>query len=93
MAFIAKHIRITGRVQGVFYRGWTVATARKLGLAGWVRNRLDGSVEAFVQGEDGQVEHFLMLARSGPPAAQVDAVRDSPASPGDHHLFEQRPTA
>ena len=48
---IARHLSIHGRVQGVFSRDWAVETARELGLAGWVRNRRDGTVEAVVQGE------------------------------------------
>ncbi|WP_314714996.1 acylphosphatase, partial [Sphingobium yanoikuyae] len=43
---VARHLMILGRVQGVFYRNWTVDAARGLGLTGWVRNRMDGSVEA-----------------------------------------------
>ena len=44
---VAVNLRITGRVQGVWYRGWAVDNAIALGLRGWVRNRFDGSVEAF----------------------------------------------
>nr|HRQ82573.1 acylphosphatase [Azospirillaceae bacterium] len=47
---ICRRAEITGRVQGVWYRGWTVETARALGLDGWVRNRADGSVEALFAG-------------------------------------------
>ena len=71
---VARHLRIHGRVQGVFYRGWAVETARGLGLTGWVRNRRDGTVEAVVQGEEAAVQRFVELARSGPPAARVEGV-------------------
>ncbi len=47
---VARRLVIYGRVQGVFYRGWSVETARDLGLRGWVRNRSDGTVEALLQG-------------------------------------------
>lgn len=51
MPLVARHLMIHGRVQGVWYRAWAVETARQLGLAGWVRNRSNGCVEALVEGE------------------------------------------
>jgi len=89
---IARHVRISGKVQGVFYRGWTVKAARSLGLVGWVRNRLDGDVEAFIQGAEADIERFLTMARRGPSAAQVEDVRDEPAEVASISGFEQRPT-
>lgn len=90
----ARRLSIHGRVQGVFYRGWAVETARELGLTGWVRNRRDGSVEALVQGDEAAVERFLALARNGPPAAKVEriAVHDVAAEPA-LQTFLQHPAA
>ncbi|GLV25289.1 acylphosphatase [Sphingobium sp. Cam5-1] len=68
---VARHLMILGRVQGVFYRNWAKQTAAELGLAGWVRNRLDGSVEVVIEGAEEAVERFTALAAEGPPAAQV----------------------
>lgn len=90
---VARHLSIHGRVQGVFYRGWTVETARGLGLAGWVRNRRDGTVEAMVQGEEAQVERLIELARDGPPSARVERIDVSDAEPAAFTGFEQRETA
>ena len=83
-----------GRVQGVFFRGWTVEAAVRLGLAGWVRNRRDGCVEAVVQGEKAAVDQLVTLARDGPPGAQVERV-ESVEIAFDPSLasFTQRPTA
>jgi acylphosphatase len=67
-------LRISGRVQGVWYRGWTVGKAQDLGLAGWVRNITDGSVEVLVNGPQEQVDRLIALCRKGPPAARVDDV-------------------
>src|ERR1700739_3143037 len=67
-------VRITGRVQGVYYRAWTERTARALGVSGWVRNRSDGSVEALFSGPAAPVAEMLQRCREGPPAAQVDEV-------------------
>ena len=83
---------VTGRVQGVWYRGWTVDQARALGLDGWVRNRRDGSVEILVSGPEEAVGELVGRCRGGPPAATVERVAveesEEPAPDG----FEQRPT-
>lgn len=90
---IARHLMIFGRVQGVFYRNWTVETALSLSLAGWVRNRMDGSVEALVEGPAEAVDRFITLTHEGPPAARVARIDISEAQPGDLSIFEKRPTA
>ncbi len=69
-----RQVRVHGRVQGVFYRAWTQRTAQSLGLAGWVRNRRDGTVEALLCGPRTAVEEMLKRMHDGPPAAQVDRV-------------------
>jgi len=66
--------RVTGLVQGVFYRASTRDTARGLGLTGWVRNCDDGAVELEAEGPAEQVEQLLAWCRRGPPAARVVAV-------------------
>ena len=89
---VTRRLRIHGRVQGVFYRGWSVETARSLGLRGWVRNRGDGSVEMLVQGDEKQVEAMIARCREGPPAARVERVEiteDAEEAPAG---FEERPT-
>ena len=89
---ITRRLFVHGHVQGVFYRGWSVATARALGLAGWVRNRRDGSVEMLIAGERGQVEAMIARCRGGPPAARVDRIdvaEDAEEAPAG---FEERPT-
>jgi acylphosphatase len=68
------HVRISGRVQGVWYRGWTEETALGLGLAGWVRNRHDGDVEAVFSGAPEAVADMLARCADGPRAARVAAV-------------------
>lgn len=77
---IRKHLRITGKVQGVFYRAWFADQARSLGLDGWVRNRADGSVEAVVQGAAEMIEAIVAKAHQGSPASRVAdvAVSDDP---------------
>jgi Acylphosphatases len=67
-------VRIEGRVQGVWYRGWTVREASERGLAGWVRNRSDGSVEAVFSGPKPAVDAMLEACWEGPPAARVTRV-------------------
>lgn len=92
MPLVARRLMIHGRVQGVWYRAWTVETARGLGLVGWVRNRIDGCVEALVQGEADRIDRFIALAQDGPPAAQVARIdaTDAPVEP--FHAFDKRPT-
>ena len=86
-------LRIFGRVQGVFFRAWTVEEATRRGLAGWVRNRRDGSVEVLVSGPAGKVAEMVAACREGPPYAIVSRVEEGPAEetvsgPG----FRQAPT-
>lgn len=69
---------ISGRVQGVWYRGWTQETARRLGLSGWVQNRRDGTVQAVFSGPDDKVDEMLKLCEEGPPAAYVTSVEHIP---------------
>ncbi|MCK7507493.1 MAG: acylphosphatase [Desulfobacterales bacterium] len=66
------HVYVSGRVQGVFFRSETQRTATKLNLAGWVRNRGDGLVEALLEGEDIDVDKMIVWCHQGPPAARVD---------------------
>lgn len=90
-----KRFRISGRVQGVGFRASLADEARLLGVAGWVRNRLDGTVEALVQGDAQALEALLAWAARGPRTARVDHVdvEEASAAPGDVPArFEQRST-
>ncbi|MEX0693720.1 MAG: acylphosphatase [Rhodospirillales bacterium] len=86
------HVRVTGRVQGVWFRGWTVKEADRLGITGWVRNRRDGSVEAVFSGNEDDVETMLKLCRKGPPLARVDALTSREIDAGPFSGFEKCPT-
>ena len=86
-------VRIEGRVQGVWYRGWTCKMASNLGLSGWVRNRADGSVEALFSGPIKSVTKMLEACHSGPPAARVDKVKSNRESTLQDTGFHQRPSA
>lgn len=74
--------RVTGAVQGVWYRQSAADEANRLGLAGRVRNRADGSVEGVAEGEREAVEAFLRWCRRGPPAARVAEVETEWEAPG-----------
>ena len=88
-----KRLVIIGRVQGVGYRAWMVHKAQRLGLSGWVRNRLDGSVEALVAGDIAAVEELLRLCRRGPRMAMVVSIEEEMADPPEHFGFRQVPSA
>ena len=74
MRKVRAHLRIYGRVQGVGFRWSMQREAKKLGLAGWVRNLPDGSVEAVVEGDEERVEALIGWAHQGPPLARVTRV-------------------
>jgi len=84
-----RHLVITGKVQGVAYRVCMAREAQLLGVAGWVRNRADGSVEAMVAGTPEQVAAIMNWARRGPPAAVVEHVAVELGS-GEFSGFERR---
>ena len=65
------HVHVSGRVQGVFFRGETADLAYRLGLTGWVRNLPDGRVEAVFEGEKESVDQAVEFCRRGPPGAFV----------------------
>lgn len=79
------HVRVTGVVQGVGFRWFVREKARRLGLAGWVRNLPDGSVEVAASGEQGQVDLLLRELEKGPPGAIVDRVHAETTVP-EHPL-------
>jgi acylphosphatase len=90
----AVRLIITGRVQGVGYRDWAMRTARNLGLNGWVRNRIDDSVEALIAGDDAAVAAMIEACRRGPSLARVDKVDVEPADAAEvSDGFTLRPTA
>jgi acylphosphatase len=70
-------LRISGRVQGVYYRGATTTEARRLGVSGWVRNLPDGDVEALLEGPPEAVRALVAWCRIGPPGAVVTDVEES----------------
>jgi acylphosphatase len=78
---IAKLLLIQGRVQGVGYRNWMVDKARELGISGWVRNRVDGSVEALISGDVAAVEELSRLCRRGPRLAEVSSITEDLSEP------------
>ena len=91
---ITRRLTIRGRVQGVGFRDALCGEALVRGVAGWVRNRTDGSVEALVQGPPDRVAELIAWARRGPPASRVDDVRVEAADEELAHVgFERRPTA
>ena len=80
MGEVALRVRVTGRVQGVWYRGWAEGEARRLGLRGWVRNEPDGSVAAVLAGSEGAVAAMVAAMRGGPPDARVTGVKTEAAA-------------
>lgn len=81
------HLVVYGRVQGVYFRESMRREAQKLEIAGWVRNRSDGTVEAAVQGDPADVDAMVRWAQRGPERAQVERVEIGPHE-GDYSSFE-----
>ncbi|MBN2301841.1 MAG: acylphosphatase [Lentisphaerae bacterium] len=75
---------ISGRVQGVCYRMYAREQATNLGLTGWVKNRPDGTVEVFAEGNDDSLRHFHDWCKKGPPYAHVTNVLEKPAYDEEH---------
>jgi acylphosphatase len=90
----AQRIIVSGRVQRVGYRDWTVRVAQQLGVRGWVRNLRDGRVELLAEGDEEALGALAEALREGPPMARVDHVEAQQAS-GDKHAkgFTKRFTA
>ena len=90
---ITRRLRIRGQVQGVNLREALRQRADQLKVTGWVRNRLDGTVEAIVQGEAFAIDSIVEWARQGPTTARVDGVDvESADGEGDFQIFDKRPT-
>ena len=86
----ARHCIVHGRVQGVFYRDWTVATARDLGLVGWVCNLQDGTVEAHLEGEARAVERMIAAMQEGPSRAAPTPIDAHEVAPQGVDGFTRR---
>lgn len=78
---VARRVVVRGRVQGVFFRDSARRAAESRGVAGWVRNRSDGAVEAWFEGDAEAVEAMVEWSRSGPSRAQVESVDVSEVAP------------
>ncbi|MBX5484425.1 MAG: acylphosphatase [Myxococcaceae bacterium] len=85
------HLRIKGRVQGVWFRQSTREEAERLGVFGWVRNLPDGDVEAVLEGPEQAVETLVRWCHTGPPGARVTGVERTDETPiGEFGSFEVR---
>lgn len=89
---MARSIRVSGKVQGVWFRDWTVQTARALGISGWVCNRRDGSVEVLAMGDASNMQRFIEQLHEGSPPSRVDRVEVKDAAPEAVEGFVRRPT-
>ncbi len=89
---ITRHLSIRGRVQGVGFRETMRHEAQRLGVTGWVRNRLDGSVEAVIHGDAVQIAAMMTWVHRGPPAAKVLRVEEADTE-GAFDRFDRLPTA
>jgi acylphosphatase len=78
---VRRHVVVTGRVQGVFFRDSVRERADAHGVTGWACNRSDGAVEAVLEGPPEDVERVVRFCRTGPPRAEVDGVDVSEEEP------------
>ncbi|HST36766.1 MAG TPA: acylphosphatase [Allosphingosinicella sp.] len=89
---MTRRILVTGQVQGVWFRGWTVDQARALGLNGWVRNRRDGSVEILAEGPVDAMAELIRRCHRGPSGAKVEEVVVEESGEAAPAGFDQQPT-
>ncbi|BDM70822.1 acylphosphatase [Streptomyces nigrescens] len=87
---IRRRVVVSGTVQGVFFRDTCRRTAEAQGVAGWVRNVPDGTVEAVFEGDPESVDRLVEWAHQGPPAAVVDAVSVTAEEPQGLSGFDVR---
>jgi acylphosphatase len=87
---VRRRVRVHGQVQGVFFRDSTRERAQAAGVAGWVRNCSDGSVEAVFEGDESAIDEMLEFSRGGPQSAQVRRVEVSAEKPEGLSEFEVR---
>jgi len=87
---IRRRVLIRGRVQGVFFRDTTRRQAESRGVAGWVGNRSEGSVEALFEGDEDDVDAMIAFCRHGPRGAEVEGVEVSEEQPEGLSGFEVR---
>jgi len=85
-----KRFRISGKVQGVYFRAATQTEALRLGIRGWVRNLPDGDVEVLACGESENLDTFAKWLWQGPPRAKVKSVQEQATAPQQHATFEVR---
>jgi acylphosphatase len=90
MMNVGRHVRLSGLVQGVFFRAWAQGNARELGVSGWIRNCSDGSVEAHLAGDKQAVDRMIERMRTGPSNARVDDLTVEDAVPESAGRFEVR---
>ena len=90
----SRLVRVRGRVQGIGYREACVGRAREMGVTGWVRNRMDGSVEVLLQGSPQQLADMCSWLRDGMTWARVDEIEATPVQPPIPRFdrFERLPT-
>jgi acylphosphatase len=86
-------VRISGRVQGVWYRGWVVREATRLRLNGWVRNRADGSVEAVFHGASESIDNIAQKCWEGPSGAHIKTIDIAEETEVPDDGFYQAPNA
>lgn len=87
---MVKHIKVSGRVQGVGFRYFTYKKAQEYNITGWVKNCSDGSVEALIAGDEPDVDKMVKAIRNGPPMANVSRITelDSEAESRDFKSFQ-----
>lgn len=87
---VTRRFLISGRVQGVFFRDWTVATAQAIGIGGWVRNLADGRVEIVATASAADLDSFEAHCSEGPPRSWVDAIAREDLPPEPFSGFTKR---